>query len=67
MATRCIACNSRLSNFDFSSKKPDNPQEYEDLCSTCRNAVYSAEYHYEHDYQHQYLTEDLLNCIHYDK
>jgi hypothetical protein len=62
MCTRCIACNAPLSVFDLSSKKPDT-DEYEDLCTKCRNYVYSADYYYEHPYEHESLTEDVLNYI----
>lgn len=61
MATRCIACNKQLSQFDFSSRKFGNSEEFEDMCSACRGAVYSCEESYDHEYFHQELTENLRN------
>ena len=61
MSTRCIACNIRLTQFDFSSRKSDNPSEFEDMCSACRGAVYSCDESYDHEYFHQDLTENIRN------
>jgi len=63
MCTRCVACNAKLSTFEFASRKPDNPEEFEDLCSTCRNEVYSWDDEFEHEYQHEQLTEGLLSFL----
>lgn len=58
MSTRCKACNSQISFYDYYSLKSDTLPELEDLCSTCRGVAYSAEFINTHEHQHEHLTEN---------
>ncbi len=41
MATRCIACNCRLSNAELESYKEDGSME--DMCERCLAVIYEDE------------------------
>lgn len=67
MQLKCIACNSRLSFYDYGLKKSEESSEEEDLCSKCRDVVYSSEEIYTHEYQHEYLTENWEDFVKYSE
>ena len=63
MQLRCKACNSKLSAFDWCSKKSAEIPEEEDLCSVCLDIIRLADTD-ELDlksYQHEHLTENWVN------
>lgn len=67
MSTRCKACNSQISAFDFCSNKSDTLPELEDLCSVCRGVAYMDEFLDVHEYQHEHITENWVNFTIYDE
>lgn len=58
MQLKCVACNRRLTFYDYGLKKNEECEQEEDLCSVCRDIVYCSEDLDVHEYQHQYLTEN---------
>lgn len=66
--TRCKACNSRLTYYEFYSYKSDTLPELEDLCSACRSVSYDESTIFDiHEFQHEHITENWVNYTVYNE
>lgn len=66
MSTRCKACNSQLSHFDFTTTQ-EGTDIPEDLCQRCKVVAKNCDFLDTKEYAYAHITENWANFRNYNE